>query len=114
MLKHTPTTTTNAVSTKSDWASWDDYGVEAWERDWEKEYKYNEVTRTYDKRVDVDLEDDEDDLLYSPNAWDLKHEEAFSDICESCLETQTCKYDYNYDAPVCKDCAKSLYEDVPF
>lgn len=117
ILKGSTTTTasTKALSTKSDWDSWDDYGVEAWERDWEKEYKYNEVTKTYDKRVDVDLEDDEDeDIGYSPNSWDNKTEEVFSDVCESCLETRFCKYDYNYDAPVCKDCAKSLYEDVPF
>jgi hypothetical protein len=114
MLKHTPTTTTNAVSTKEDWGKWDDYGIQEWESDWEKEYRYNSTTRTYEKIADVDLEQDDDDLTYSPNSWGNKTEEAFSDVCESCLETQTCKYDYNYDAPVCKDCAKSLYEDVPF
>jgi hypothetical protein len=116
MLKHTSTTTTTtkSVSTKADWDSWDDYDLTSWERDWEKEYKYNEATKTYDKRVDVDLEEDDDDLVYSPNSWDYKHEEVFSDICESCLETRFCKYDYNYDAPVCKDCSKALYEDVPF
>lgn len=109
------TPSTKAVSTKDDWGKWDDYGVEEWEREWEKEYKYNEVTRTYDKRTDVDLEDDEDeDDGYSPNSWDNKFEEAFTDKCESCLEEKVCKYDYNYDAPVCKGCAKTLYEDVPF
>lgn len=116
ILKTLPssTTTTKTTTIGSKWDSYDDYGLEEWERDWEKEYRYNSATRTYEKRVDVDLEDDEDEDFYSPNSWDNKTEEAFSDVCESCLESKTCKYDYNYDAPVCKDCAKSLYEDVPF
>lgn len=113
MLKHTSTTTaTKSVSTKADWDTWDDYDLGTWEREWEREYKYNEVTRTYDKRVVEDIDDEDEE--FDPNPWSMKSEEVFTDVCESCLTQSQCKYDYNYDAPVCKSCSATLYSDSPF
>jgi len=113
----TTTTTTTSGSkwgTKADWDTWDDYELGTWEREWEKEYKYNEATRTYDKRVVDDVDDEDEDYEFDPNPWSMKGEEVFTDVCESCLASSQCKYDYNYDAPVCESCSASLYSDSPF
>ena len=105
VLKTLPSTTTS--SGKNDWDAWDDYGMS----EWEKKYKWNDSTRTYDKIADFVDDEDED---YAPNSWKVDEEVAYQDLCESCLESKVVKYDYSYDCAICKECASGIYEDTPF
>lgn len=105
----TPITTTGSKwRSSADWDAWeDDYDTTAWD----KKYKWNEATRTYDKREDY--VDETIDDGYAPNSWSIESESAFHSVCESCLERKLCKYDYSYDCDVCKECASSIYDETP-
>jgi len=89
-----------------------------WEdTDWERKYKWNPKTRTYDKREDFTESDDFTDYgEESGNPFDKPDFNYSRDTnyerCESCLEDKLCVYDETYQAPLCRVCCDAMYDGV--